>query len=101
MPSRGRYDGVDVTTTTIPDGADGVRNVRYYKRRWRPPKTSQPPLARHRVGADDRIDNVSSRYLGDPLAWWRVADANDALDPDRLVDHTAEGGIVTIPVPGL
>jgi hypothetical protein len=101
MPGRSRYDGAEIVAADVPDGAGGTRTVRYYRRRWPAAPSAQPPLARHRVGLDERLDLISNRYFGDPLAWWRVADANDALDPDALVDAEAEANILIIPVPGL
>ena len=50
---------------------------------------------------DDRLDLVSFRYTGDPLGFWRVCDANAALDPDDLVDAEAVGTEIVVPVPGV
>jgi hypothetical protein len=99
-----RYDGVEVATTTVPDapGADGapaVREVRYLRRRPTPVPPTQPPLARHRVADDDRLDLLAGRYLGDPLAAWRIADANAALDP--LAVTARPGDVVVVPTPEL
>jgi hypothetical protein len=48
-----------------------------------------PPTAgtfQHRVEEAERIDNLANRYYRDPLAWWRIADANPALfTPDELL----------------
>lgn len=101
MPGGGRYDAVATSSVEVPDGLGSSRNVRFLVRRWPGPASTQPALARHRVATDDRLDLISARYLGDPLAWWRICDANDVLDPDALVDSAAEGTIVTIPVPGV
>lgn len=94
-----RYDGVEVGTTTVPDGTGSEREVRYLRRRRPPAPPTLPPLARHRVGDDDRLDLVAARYLGDPLAAWRVADANTALDPGELT--TTPGRVVVVPTPEL
>ena len=59
------------------------------ERRW--PGTGWPP--------DDRIDLVADRYLGDPQAWWRICDANAALDPDALIGPDNEGRVIVIGVP--
>jgi hypothetical protein len=95
MAGHGRYEGLEVATTVVDDGAGGTREVRYLRRR--PPPRAATPLARHRVGSDDRLDLITARYLGDPTAWWRVADANPCLDPDELV--AAEGDVLIVPVP--
>ena len=92
-----RYEGVEVATTSVPDGTGGVRDVRYLRRRRPPAEPMVAPLALHRVGDDDRLDLIASRYLGDPLAAWRIADANAALDPQDLTAHP--GAVVVVPTP--
>jgi nucleoid-associated protein YgaU len=54
-------------------------------------------IAEHRVSEGDRIDNLSARYLGDPLAYWRIADANRALQPETLTDEP--GHVIRIAMP--
>ncbi|MGV8965780.1 MAG: hypothetical protein ACOH2F_05830 [Cellulomonas sp.] len=109
MLGASRYDGVEVATTTVPDGglrsatsgaaAPTTREVRYLRRRQPPPAPTQPPIALHRVADDDRLDLVAARYLGDPLAAWRIADANAALDP--LAVTATPGDVVVVPTPEL
>lgn len=99
MVGGSRYDGVEVGSATVPDGDGGTREVRYLRRRRAPAAPTLPPLARHRVGDDDRLDLVAARHLGDPLAAWRVADANAALDPDELT--TTPGRVIVVPTPEL
>jgi hypothetical protein len=101
MAGTGRYDGLEVGTATIPDGEGGARQVRYWRRRPLPPPGAAAPLAVHAVTAQDRLDLVTARYLGDPTAFWQVADANAALDPDALVGPEAEGTLLVIPMPGV
>jgi hypothetical protein len=97
----GRYDRVQTATTAVPDGAGGSRDIRYLRRRTPADPASIVPLAVHLVRADDRLDLVTARYLGDPAVFWRVADANNALDPDALAGQQAEGTTLVIPVPGV
>lgn len=64
---------------------DGVE-VLYKKRRFLP---RVDPDAAHTtiVPRDgDRLDLVAARALGDPLLFWRIADANLALDPFDLIE---------------
>lgn len=43
----------------------------------------------HRVEEAERIDNLANRYYHDPLAWWRIADANPAFaTPDELLGNS-------------
>ncbi|MEX3935881.1 hypothetical protein AB4Y32_29505 [Paraburkholderia phymatum] len=73
-----RYYGLPVLETTA---ANGVV-IRYVKRRFIPDAALFPTLTVHQVQQGDRIDVLAARYLGDPLLYWRVADANLAVRPD-------------------
>lgn len=95
----GRYEPVPEATTVV-DGADGPREVRYLRRRPLPDPRDVRPLAVHVVALADRLDLVAARHLGDALASWRVADANAALDPFDLTASEAEGDRLIVPFPG-
>lgn len=99
MGGTGRYADAEVATTTVPDGAGGRREVRYLRQRPAPRPATLPPLALHRVGDDDRLDLLAARYLGDPLAGWRLAEAAGVLDPDELT--ATPGAVVVVPAPEL
>jgi hypothetical protein len=88
-----RYYSSESATHTLPDG----RTVTYKRRRFSPPADSLPTLAETAVQQGERLDHVTHRTLGDPLQFWRVADANSALNPFDLVDP--EGQTLRIPVP--
>ena len=47
--------------------------------------------------AQDRPDLLGAKYLGDPLLYWRIADANAVVDPNELTDTL--GRRVDIPLP--
>ena len=99
MAGRSRYDGLPTASTVIPDGAGGQREVTYLLARPLREARDAVPLAWHRVRADDRADLLAHRYLGDPQAWWRICDANAALDPDALIGPGHEGAVIIIGVP--
>jgi hypothetical protein len=88
-----RYAKLPVLTWTAPDGAPVV----YVARRFLPRAATLPLLAETAVRSDDRPDTLTARTLGDPTVFWRVADANDVMDPGELVDEA--GRLVRIPVP--
>lgn len=44
----------------------------------------------------ERPDLLAARTLGEPLAWWRLADANGVLDPAALT--ATAGARVAVPV---
>ncbi|MFE9018087.1 hypothetical protein ACFYNL_05865 [Streptomyces sp. NPDC007808] len=98
---RSRYEGIEIVTSTVHEPNGDVRQVRHLRRRLPPEHGPDRPLAVHRISAGDRLDLVTHRHLGDALAFWQVADANTALDPDGLLAPWAEGGFLVIPVPGV
>ncbi len=88
-----RYYGLD--TTTIPS-RDGTSIV-YILRRFVPPSDVFQLLQLHAVTQDERLDNVTARYLGDPELFWRVADANSAMRPEALVEKVGRLLRITLP----
>ena len=101
MAGAGRYDGLEVATVTVADGTGGGRDMPYRRRRPLPDPGAVVPLAMHPVTAQDRLDLITARYLGDPTMFWQVADANAGLDPDTLVGPGSEGTVLVIPMPGV
>ena len=88
-----RYYSIEVAEHRTPGG----RVVRYVRRRFLPQPDELPLLVEVTVTEGDRLDRIAARTLGDPEGFWRVADANDALDP---LDLTAEPGrVLRVPVP--
>jgi nucleoid-associated protein YgaU len=88
-----RYFNLETTTYTMADG----RQVSYKRRRFLPQGESLPLLVEVRIARGDRLDLLSAKALGDPLQFWRIADANNAMQPAAL---TAEpGAAVRVPVP--
>ena len=84
-----------VQTATLRD-ADG-RVVAYVRRRFLPQGAGLPLLIEVDVVQGDRLDLITARTLGDPEAFWRICDANNALDPAELV-HVA-GRHLRVPLP--
>ena len=81
------------------DSADGPeREIRYVRRRFVPPAEGLTTLVEHTVNQGDRLDTVTARYLGDPTQFWRVCDANEAMDPQEL---ETIGRWIKIAMPGL
>ena len=48
---------------------------------------------------EDRLDLICARTLGDPEHFWRICDANDAMNPFDLTGSDAVGQPLRIPVP--
>jgi hypothetical protein len=80
-----RYYSLETVAFNLPDG----REVRYIRRRFLPRAEDMPLLAEVTVTEGDRLDVITFRALGDAEHFWRVCDANNAMNP---IDLTAEPG---------
>jgi hypothetical protein len=89
-----RYHGVPLAVFNQRSDAPGQA---YVRRRFIPSPASLTIIAKHVVVALDRPDSLGAKYLGDPLLYWRIADANAVLDPHELTDTL--GRRIAIPLP--
>jgi hypothetical protein len=98
FPPESRYHGLSTATLERPDGTVVV----YLRRRFVPPPEQFADLLLHTVVEGDRLDLLAARYLGDPEAFWRLADANRALQPEELLVEVGRRLRVTLPagIPG-
>jgi hypothetical protein len=76
-----RYAGLPVRFWESPDG----RSIAYVSRRFSPFGNRLPLLAETTTAEGDRLDLIATRTLGDPEQFWRICDANDAMNPNDLV----------------
>lgn len=88
-----RYYTLETATLTTPDG----RVIAYKRRRFLPRGEDMPLLVEVTVTEGDRLDLITARTLGDPEQFWRLADANNAMNPFDLVAEP--GCILRVPVP--
>ena len=93
-----RYYGIATTRLVQADG----RTVVYVQRRFLPPLENFAPLEVITIAAGDRLDNLTARYIGDPEQFWRLCDANGAMQPEALVFDIGSKLVITLPegVPG-
>lgn len=75
-----RYHALETAVHVTPDG----RRVPYKRRRVLPQGAALPALGELVVRAGDRLDLLAAKALHDPLAYWLLCDANDAMDPNEL-----------------
>ena len=73
--------------------------IAYTRRRLLPRPESVQPLAVWPVQAGDRFDLISARTLGDSQSFWRIADANRAMDPVEL-EQPGRRLVIPLPQPG-
>ncbi|MDQ1287760.1 MAG: hypothetical protein QG622_1325 [Actinomycetota bacterium] len=94
LPASSRYCAVDQVETTLPDG----RTVVHLRRRFIPRPEELSGLGVRRVAEGERIDHVAADAIGDPTAWWQLADANGVSDPEDLVGEPGAVLRVTYPL---
>jgi hypothetical protein len=81
FPPTSRYHDIDIATLTVGDDVE----IAYLRRRFLPSADRFTTIQEHVVTQGDRLDNVTARYLGDPQQFWRVCDANNAMNPPELL----------------
>ena len=86
VPVTSRYYGIEVVQLTTSDG----RMLAYFRRRFLPAAANAVVMTEHEVTQGERLDNITARYLGDPEQFWRLCDANNAMNP---ADLTSEIGL--------
>jgi len=73
--------------TAFYTNARGQR-IAYKRRRFLPQGTGLPLMAEVTVQDGDRLDLITTRTLGVPEQFWRICDANNAMNPFDLADET-------------
>jgi len=100
FPPDSRYYRYSTLQYTAPDG----QVITYLSRRFvpQPGAPNYATVAQHTVKNGDRLDLIAARYLGDPLMFWLLCDANGAIAPNDLIATPGRVPAITTPqgVPG-
>jgi hypothetical protein len=100
FPTDSRY----YATTILQYGAPGGQSIPYLARRIvpQPGSPNYATIAQYSVRQGDRLDLIAATYLGDPLVFWILCDANGAIRPHDLVATPGKILAITTPqgVPG-
>ena len=98
FPPTSRYYGIATATLAGP----GCEQISYLLRRFVPSPDQFSLLQLYAVKQGDRLDNVTAAMMGDPPAFWRLADANRADNPNLLTATPGRTLRITLPlgVPG-
>lgn len=93
-----RYYSVETTTLTTADGQE----LPYLRRRFLPPSSRFALLREHLVLGGERLDRIAAQEIGDAEMFWRLCDANDAMQPGDLTTAVGRRLRVTLPdgIPG-
>jgi nucleoid-associated protein YgaU len=95
FPTDSRYYGFGVLSYTAANG----QAVSYLARRIvpQPGAPNYATINQYTVRQGDRLDLIAAKYLGDPLMFWLICDANGALRPGDLV--ATPGAVLAITTP--
>jgi hypothetical protein len=93
FPATSRYHGID---TAMLETAE-KKTIIYLRRRFVPPPERFALIHEHTVIQGDRLDNLAAQYLGDPELFWRLCDANAAVNPDELTENIGSKLRITLP----
>jgi nucleoid-associated protein YgaU len=100
FPTDSRYYRSATLSLLTPSG----QTITYLARRFvpQPGAPNFATVATHTVKQGDRLDLLAAKYLGDPLMFWLICDANGAIRPDELVETPGKVLNITMPqgVPG-
>jgi hypothetical protein len=98
FPPTSRYFNIETATIKMPGG----QTVVYLRRRFLPPAELFASLVDHSIVEDDRLDNITAKYMDDPEMFWRIADANSAMRPEELTETIGRRLRITLPegIPG-
>lgn len=88
-----RYYVIETAEVTTAGG----RQIAYKRRRFLPQGAAMPLLVEVTVRQGERLDLIAAAALGDPQQFWRIADANEAMDPFDLTQEP--GRVLRVPVP--
>ncbi len=87
-----RYYGIAIASLVTVDGP-----VAYIKRRFVPKPERFQPLQTYVVQQGARLDIVAAQYFGDPTLFWRLCDANRAMQPWKLTETVGATLVITMP----
>ena len=67
----------------------GGQRILYKQRRFLPQGPALPLLTVATTKPGDRLDLLAARTIGAPDQFWRICDANNAMNPFELLDESA------------
>jgi len=99
FPPTSRYYNVETTALTTAEG----EQVPYLRRRFLPRSSRFSVLREHVVLGGERLDRIAAKEIGDAEMFWRLCDANDAMQPEELTAVIGRRLRVTLPegIPGI
>ena len=78
-----RYANLATAKYTTADGGE----LTYVTRRFLPLGDTMASLGAITTARGDRLDLIASRVFGDPLRYYQICDANEAMHPAQLTEE--------------
>ena len=91
-PTSRYYNSETVTLETA-----GGKRIVFLKRRFLPSPDQLATTHEHQVTEGERLDTITARYYNDPLLFWRICDANTAMNPPELTSEVGRRLRITLP----
>jgi hypothetical protein len=91
--AKSRYYNIETAPFVSADG----RMIAYKRRRFLPAASSALVIGEVTPGKEERLDMFTARTLGDPEAYFRICDANDAMSPFELLDESERAQRIPAP----
>ena len=88
-----RYYALEKATYTTKEG----KEIAYIRRRFCPQADTLSTLIEVTVNDGDRLDQIAAKTIGNPEHFWRICDAQNAMNPEELTQKP--GRSLTIPIP--
>ena len=88
-----RYYGIPTSQLVQADG----RTVVFVQRRFLPPPENFATIQTLTLAAGQRPDQLAAQYLGVAEQWWRLADANGAMQPEAMTAVPGSSLRITLP----
>lgn len=88
-----RYYSIPTATWLRSDGTE----ISYVRRRFLPQGERLATLAEVTLTDGDRLDLIAARTIGAAEQFWRICDAENAMNPSEL--EREPGRVLRVPVP--
>ncbi len=92
-----RYYNLETATLKAADGS----SVSYIKRRFISPRDNTALVVEEIVTEGDRLDLIAARTFDDSEQFWRICDANNAINPTELTKRVGKKLVIAGPAIGV
>lgn len=92
--STSRYYKLKTAKFNFPNKGE---EIVYVQRRFLPQVKDIQILEEIRVNPGDRLDLIAAKKIGNPELFWRICDANAAMNPTELTAQAGQRLLIPLP----